>query len=390
MADKSTQPEEPEFLQSRSGRRGLWIGVAAIVVVIAIVAAGFTTGWFGLAGSTSPGPRSSVTLTGAGSTFVYPLMTAWATTYKGLTGVTVNYQGIGSGGGINGVTQKTLDFGATDAPLTPANRAVAPTLLTIPESLGAVTMSYNVHGVTGGLNLTGDVIAGIYLGQITNWNDAKIAALNSGLTLPNLAILVAHRADASGTTFAFTDYLSRVNQTWKTTVGTGKSVNWPVGVGAQGNPGVAAVVQGNNGAIGYVELAYALLNSFTYAKVQNRAGNWITPTLNSTAAAAASYAGSLPPGNGDWGNVSIANAPGADSYPISTFTYLLVYSELNIYGSSMTQTTAKALVDFVWWIVHDGQSQASSLAYVPLPASVVTLNEQTIGSITYNGQTLHA
>jgi len=388
MADKVTNPEEPESLQPRKSRRGLWVGIAAVVVVGVILAAGFTTSWFGLAGSGSS--AQAVTLNGAGSTFALPVISAWSTQYRSLTGVQVNYQGTGSGAGINAIIAKSLDFGATDAPLNSTQHAQNPSLLTIPESLGAVTMAYNVPGVPSHINITGTIIAGIYLRTITNWNDPNISALNPGVTFPDLPIIPAHRSDASGTTYCFTNYLSVVNATWASQIGTAKSVSWPEGeIGAQGNPGVAAVVQGTKGAIGYVELAYSLQNNLAYAKVENAAGNFILPTLDSTKAAADNASRTLPAGDGDWSHVSVVNAIGADSYPIATFTYLLVYKELNVYpGGVMTQSRAQTLVSFLWWAIHDGQSAASTLQYVPLPSSVVSGDVTTIQSMTFNGQSL--
>ncbi len=389
MADKATKPEEPESLQPRSSHRGLYIAIAAVVVVVVILAAGLATSWFGLT-SSSGGPTQTITLNGQGSTFALPVISAWSTQYKTLTGVQINYQGTGSGAGINNIIAKSDDFGATDAPLNATQHSQNPSLLTIPESLGAVTMAYNVPGVPAHINMTGTIIAGMYLRTITNWNDPSIAAINPGVTFPNLAIIPAHRSDASGTTYCFTNYLSVVNSTWASQIGTAKSVSWPTGeIGAQGNPGVAAVVQGTKGAIGYVELAYSLQNSLAYAKVENAAGSYILPTLNSTAAAAAGAAGSLPAGNADWSHVSIVNAAGADSYPIATFTYLLVYQELNVFPNGvMTQARAQALVSFLVWAIHDGQATAGTLQYVPLPASVVTGDMTTIQSMTFNGQAL--
>lgn len=389
MANEATKPEETESLQPRSSRRGLWIGIAAVVVVVVILAAGMATSWFGLTGSTTPTPQT-ITLNGAGSTFALPVISAWSTQYKALRGVQINYQGTGSGAGISAIIAKSLDFGATDAPLNATQHSQNPTLVTIPESLGAVTVAYNVPGVPSHVNLTGTIIANIYLRLITNWNDANISAINPGVTFPNQAIIPVHRSDASGTTFTFTDYLSKVSSQWASQIGKAKSVSWPSGeIGAQGNPGVAAVVQGQKGAIGYVELAYSLQNNLAYAKVKNAAGNYILPSLNSTAAAAANAGGSLPAGDGDWSHVSIVNASGADSYPISTFTYLLVYKELNVYPAGvMTQARAEALVKFLWWAVHDGQTAAGTLQYVPLPSAVVSGDVTTIQSITFNGQSL--
>jgi len=311
--------------------------------------------------------------------------------------VRVNYQAIGSGGGVSQIIAKTLDFAGTDAPLNATERSRAPGLLHIPETIGAVTATYNLGpGIQSGLNLTGQILADIFRGTITNWNNASIAALNPGVSLPNAAITVLHRSDGSGTTFVWTSYLHvAAGTTWPTTL-VGKNPNWPVGIGKPGNAGVAGYVKQNENTIGYVELAYAVQNSMTVAKVQNPAGNFILPTLNSTKAAAEGATPVLPAPDGDWSSVSILNAAGANSYPISTLTYLLVYKELNVLGSSMTQPKAKALVDFLWWVVHDGQTYSAALVYVPLPPSIVTLDEGDAASaragirtITYNGQTLH-
>ncbi len=386
MANEAEKPDDMGSLQPRSSRRGLWIGIAAVVVVVVILAAGFMTNWFGLAGSST----QTITLNGQGSTFALPVISAWSTQYKALTGVQINYQGTGSGAGINNIISKSDDFGATDAPLNATQHQQNPGLLTIPESLGAVTIAYNVAGIPSHVNLTGPIIANIYLRKITNWNDPNITQINHGVTFPNLPIVPVHRADSSGTTFCFTDYLTRVSAQWASQFGTKKSLTWPTGeVGGQGNPGVAQAVVQQSGAIGYVELAYSLQNNMAYAKVENAAGNFILPTLNSTKAAAANAAGTLPAGNGDWSHVSIVNATGADSYPIATFTYLLVYQEMNVFPSGvMTQARAGALVKFLWWAVHDGQTTAGTLQYVPLPSSVVTGDETTIQSITFNGQSL--
>ncbi len=364
----------------RSPRR-LWIGLAAIGAVVLIVSYGALSGWFA--------PQQPITLLGAGATFPYPLISKWASIYANQTGVRVNYQSIGSGGGISQLEKKTVDFAGSDAPLTPSERALAPNALHIPETIGAVTFAYNLPGVAAGLNVTGDVLVGIFNGTITAWNDARIASLNAGVALPGQPITVVHRSDGSGTTFVWTSYLHQVNASWSSTL-VGKSIDWPVGIGQPGNSGVAGKIQQTPYAAGYVELAFTVQNSMTVAKVQNPEGAFVLPTLASTAAAAAGAAPSLPSGSGDWGNVSILNAPGVASYPIASFTYLLVYKELNVIGSSMTLAKSQALVNFLWWVVHDGQSYSESLVYVPLPSAVVTADALSINSITYNGQTLHA
>ena len=369
-------------IQPQKSRRGLWIVLSVVAAVVIILIAGALTNWFGLAG-TPP-----IQLNGAGSSFAFPLMSAWSTEYKTATGVQINYQGTGSGAGISAIIAKNLDFGATDAPLNATQHSQNPTLLTIPESLGAVTVAYNLPTVPAHVNLTGPIIANIYLGLITRWDDANIRGINPGVTFPSTSIFVEYRSDSSGTTFVFTDYLSKVSSQFATQVGKGKLVAWPVGSGSPQNQGVANAVKGQIGAIGYVELAYVVQNSMSYAKVQNAEGNYILPDLNSTAAAAASAAGSLPAGNSDWSHVSITNATGAGSYPISTFTYILVYQELDVYPSGMTQAKAQALVAFLRWAISTGQTTATSLTYAPLPSAVVTQDGATIDMITFNGQHL--
>ena len=304
--------------------------------------------------------------------------------------VQVNYQGGGSGAGIQAITAKTVDFAGSDAPLKPSERAAAPGLLHIPETIGAVTAAYNVASLSSGLNLTGHVLGEIFLGRITRWNHANISALNPGVTLPSSTITVVHRSDSSGTTFVWTSYLHLENPGWNSSF-VGKSINWPGGIGASGNAGVAGKILTTPDSIGYVELAYTVQNSMKVAKIRNLANNFVSPSLASTAAAAAS-APTFPSPDGDWNNVTILDAAGANSYPIASFTYLLIYKELNTIGMSMTQAKAQALVDFLWWCVHNpgGQQYAEGLVYPTLPQTVVTLDEQAIRSITFNGQTLHS
>jgi phosphate transport system substrate-binding protein len=336
-------------------------------------------------------PPQTTTLNGSGATFPYPLLDAMIKQYqKGKPNVQINYQPIGSGGGISALEAKTVDFAASDAPLGAADMAKAPGSLHIPETIGAVTVAYNLPGITNGLHLTGNVVADIFAGNVTTWNDPKIQNLNSNATLPAKDILVVHRSDGSGTTFIFTGYLNVSNSlAWQTAkIGQGKTVAWPVGIGANGNTGVASVVQGTQYTIGYVELAYALQNNMTVAAIQNPAANWIMPSLNTISLAVQSAASSgLPAGNQSWTNVNLLNAPDPQAYPIVSFTYLLVYQELNTIPA-MTQTKATTLVQFLWWVIHDGQQNATSLSYVPLPANVVQIDEASIQSITFNGQHL--
>src|SRR6058998_530753 len=376
-------PEDKERLR-RGSRRNVGIVVAVIVIALILVAVAVLAGLF------NPSPGQTVTLLGSGATFPFPLITKWSSVYVNETGgrVQVNYQGIGSGAGIQAITAKTVDFAGSDAPLKPSERAAAPGLLHMPETIGAVTAAYNVASLSSGLNLTGNVLGEIFLGKITTWNSANISALNPGVTLPNSQITVVHRSDSSGTSFVWTNYLHLENTDWNSNL-VNKSINWPVGVGASGNSGVAGKILTTPDSIGYVELAYTVQNSMKVAKIQNPAGNWILPSLASTAAAAASFTNPPTP-SGDWGNVSILNTAGAISYPIASLTYLLVYQELNTIGTSMTAQKAQGLVDFLSWAVHDGQSRGAALVYPTLPAGLVTLDEGAIRSITFNGQTLHS
>jgi phosphate ABC transporter phosphate-binding protein len=356
------------------------IPIVAIVVIVA--------GVFGYV-YLLPSAQATVTLNGSGATFPYPLLDAMIKQYQGQkTNVKINYQAIGSGGGISALEGKTVDFAASDAPLGAADMAKAPGSLHIPETIGAVTVAYSLSGITTGLHLTGQVVADIFAGNVTMWNDPEIQNLNANMTLPAKSIVVVHRSDGSGTTFIFTGYLSASSPAWQQAIGQGKTVAWPTGLGANGNTGVASVVQGTQYTIGYVELAYALQNNMTVAAIKNPAGNWILPSLNTIQVAVQSAASQgLPAGNQSWTDVSLLNAPDQQAYPIVSFTYLLVYQELNVIPE-MTQTKATALVQFLWWVIHDGQQNSPSLEYVSLPANVVQIDEASIQSITFNGQHL--
>ncbi|HJU14365.1 MAG TPA: phosphate ABC transporter substrate-binding protein PstS [Candidatus Nitrosotalea sp.] len=328
----------------------------------------------------------SYTITGAGSTFVFPLMDNWRVQYNSMhSNIKLNYQSIGSGAGIKLLEQKTVDFAASDAPLQPTEQAAAPGVVTIPESIGGITISYNLPGIDKGMKLTGPIIAQIFMGNITMWNDPAIANLNPGMNLPAQKILIAHRADGSGTTYAFTDYLSKVYPQWKTSVGQGKVVPWPVGTGAQGNAGVAGIIKSTPYAVGYVELAYAYQNNMTYAFVQNADGSaFVEPTIASVAADAAAGATSLPAPDGDWSKVSIVNEPGSNSYPISTLTYIMAYKDLS-QVSGETSDKAQEVTNFLGWVIHGGQQYASPLLYVPLPDAMVKADEQAVSEITFGG-----
>jgi phosphate transport system substrate-binding protein len=329
----------------------------------------------------APAAPNSIELQGAGATFPFPLYSKWMSEYQKIHNeVRINYQSIGSGGGIRQITERTVDFGATDAPMKEEELQKAPgKLLHIPTTLGAVVVAYNLEGVAG-LKLSSEVIAGIFLGQISKWNDARIAKLNAGMKLPAEPIAVAYRSDGSGTTAVFTEYLAKVSPAWKDKVGAGKSVKFPVGMGAKGNEGVAGQLKITPGTIGYVELAYAKQTGLSFASVENAAGQFVEPGATGTSAAAASVATSMP----DDMRVSIVDPPGDAAYPISAFTYILVYEE------QADAAKGKALAQFLWWAVHEGQAYGTSLHYAPLPPEVVTKVEGKLKALKAGGQVLLA
>jgi phosphate transport system permease protein/phosphate transport system substrate-binding protein len=331
--------------------------------------------------------QGAVTINGAGATFPFPLIDTWRVEYQKVKpDVNINYQSIGSGGGVKQFTENTVDFGATDAPLTQNESQKAPGAVHIPETIGSVVAAYNIPSIPGkGLKLTGEVLADIFLGKITKWNDPKIQSLNTDKTLPGDDIVVVHRSDGSGTTFVWTDYLSTASPAWKDQLGKGKSVEWPAGIGAPGNEGVANAIKGTPNTIGYIELSYALTTNTPFAFIQNKEGNFVEPSLNSTMSAVESYVATLPKGDGVWTDVTLVNAAGADSYPIASFSYLLLNKELST-NPNLDQAKAKALVDFISWAITNGQKMAESLDYVPLPDGVVKLDQDTLKSLTFNGQ----
>src|SRR5215813_2106549 len=311
-------------------------------------------------------------INGAGATFPYPIYSKWFDEYTKVDpSVRFNYQSIGSGGGIRQITEQTVDFGATDGPMTDEQLKKAPgELFHVPTVLGAVVATYNIPG-SPKLHFTGEVLADIFLGKITKWNDEKIAALNAGVSLPSDPIIVVHRSDGSGTTYIWVDFLAKVSKEWEQKVGRGTSVNWPVGLGGKGNEGVAGQVKSTPGALGYVELAYAITNKLPAALVKNLAGKFIEPSIESTTAAAAGAAKDMP---ADF-RVSITNAPGESAYPIASFTWLLVYKE------QANEAKGKALVKFLWWAMHEGQKYPTALLYAPLPAPVISQIEAKIKQI---------
>jgi len=312
-------------------------------------------------------------INGAGATFPYPIYSKWFDVYaKENPGIKFNYQSIGSGGGIRMLSNRTVDVGASDAPLTDQQLSDAPAkILHFPSVMGAVVIAYNLPGFAGTLRLTGPVIADIFAGKITKWDDDKIKALNTTVAIPSTDIVVCHRSDGSGTSYIFTDYLSKVSSSWSSDPGKGTSVKWPAGLGGKGNEGVTALIQQTPGAIGYVELIYALNNHIPYAEIQNKAGNWVQATLDGVTAAAASAAGNMP----DDFRVSITDAPGANAYPISSFTWLLVYQK------QTNKETGQQIVKFLQWALTDGQKYAPELKYAQLPAEVVQKESAQIQQI---------
>jgi phosphate transport system substrate-binding protein len=320
-------------------------------------------------GSAAVARGDALLINGAGATFPFPLYSKWFSEYnRARPELRFNYQSIGSGGGIKQVTERTVDFGASDAPMTEAELAKAPGIQHVPTVIGAVAVSANVPGVTE-LRLTPEVLADLFLGKITRWNDGRLTALNPGQKLPDAMVTVIHRSDGSGTTAVFTDYLAKVSPEWKARVGAGKSVKWPVGLGGKGNEGVTGLVKATPGAVGYLELAYATQNRLGVAALRNRSGQFVRPSVAGATAAAAEA--TIPP---DY-RVSITDAPGKDAYPIAAFTYLLVYAQ------PADPAKGKALGGFLWWAVHEGQKHAAALDYAPLPAALVGRLEATLRAL---------
>jgi phosphate transport system substrate-binding protein len=342
--------------------RQAWRVLVAAVAVVAV------TGGSGVA--------QTITLNGAGATFPFPLYSKWSEVYAAERGVQVNYQSIGSGAGIRQFIAKTVDFGATDGPMTDEQiRQAGGRVLHIPMVAGAVVPVYNVSGVGQGLNFAPDVLADIFLGRITRWNDPRLVRDNPRVELPAADIVVVRRADGSGTTAIWTNYLSRVSAEWKSKVGEGTSVSWPTGLGGRGNEGVAGLVRQTPNSLGYVELAYALINRMTFGNVRNKAGQFIRPSLSATTKAMEGALGTIP---ADY-RVFFTNPDGRDVYPIAGFTWILIY------GEQPDPVKGKALVDFLWWATHEGQKYAPALQYAPLPRSLVVRIEATLKSVTTTG-----
>jgi phosphate transport system substrate-binding protein len=349
--------------------------------------------------SVAPGSAGAVTyrctkgdgtLSGAGSTFINPLLLKMAGDYNTKCGVQVNYQSVGSGAGVKDWQQNTVDFGASDAFLSDSDMAAAAANgapVEVPTTFGAVVIAYNLTGLSAPLKMTPDIIAGIFLGKISTWNDPALAAANPGVNLPTTAISVVHRSDGSGTTSIFTNYLTAVSPAWVTTVGlgdptksAGKTVTWPVGQGASGNEGVTQGIKGTDGGVGYIDVAYAIQNQIPFADVQNKSGNSITPSLASIAAAA-----NLPSYPADL-RFNLVNTAAPQGYPIAGTTWIIVYKDLSKVMKS--QDRANALVDFIWWAIHDGQADSAPLDYGALPANLVAQDEGAVKSINWGGTPL--
>ncbi|MBN1620211.1 phosphate ABC transporter substrate-binding protein PstS [candidate division WOR-3 bacterium] len=316
---------------------------------------------------------------GAGATFPFPLYSKMFDEYSRIRGPKVNYNAIGSGGGISQLIEKTVDFGGTDAPMKEEELSKAGAeIIHVPICLGAVVLSYNLPD-NPPLNLTAEVIAQIFLGEITKWNDPKITEINAGISLPNTEIIVVHRSDGSGTTYIFSDYMTKVSRDWAQKVGTGKSLEWPVGIGANGNPGVAGQISSTPGAIGYTELIYALSNSMPVASVRNKAGKFIVPTIESVSASADV---NLPKDM----IVSLTDTEAEDGYPISGFTWIILYRDQN-YGER-DEKRAKELVNLLWWMTHEGQVYCEELHYAPIPQKAVEQVEDLIKLVNFGGKEL--
>ena len=375
------------------------ISIALIAIMVVPIATGVPRPQNLTQGGPNPSSTDpmqfNVTLHARGATFPQPMINNWISTYESQTpGVTITYQGVGSGAGQRAFMNKTDDFDASDAPLSVNQRYLTPSVLHIPETIGSVTLSYNLPGITASLNLTGAIIAQIYMGGILNWNDPAIQNLNPHVSLPAHQIITVHRSDSSGTTFVFTSFLSQDSSAWASAIGANTAVTWPgsptgspppIALTGNGNPGVAAVIASTQYSFGYVELNYALSNGFTFAQIQNPASNFILPSLTTTNYAVQNSSTILPTGIGDWSSVNMLNRPGAQTYPIASFTYFLVYQELNVLPSMDLNETfqANALINFLYWVVNKGQQYTSALSYVPLPTFVRQIDNASIASITF-------
>jgi phosphate transport system substrate-binding protein len=353
------------------------LAVAALVVITMFSSVGLVSCGGGGSDSTASSGDDN-TLLGAGSSFDNILFSKQFAEYGKTGGLKVNYQSVGSGAGVSELTAKNVDFGASDAPMNgKQDSAISAPVVHIPVTAGAVVMAYNLPEVKDTLMLTPDIIAGAFLGTITKWNDPKIAALNKGVKLPATPIAIIHRSDASGTSNIFTTYLTKVSPDWSTKVGKGSSVNWPTGLGGKGSEGVGGLIKQTPGALGYIEIAYAVTNAMAYAKVQNKAGNFITPSIASVTAAANIQ---IPADT----KVSLTNTDAADGYPIAGFSWVIIYKEQNYGGRS--QAKATNLVKLISWMIHDGQQYSAPLTYAPLSNAAVSAGDAILKTVTYDGK----
>ena len=328
-------------------------------------------------------------LESSGATFAYPLMDLWRVLYGELhPEVDFNYNSIGSGGGVRNHIERLSHFGVTEAPLDDTEAAAAPGTITIPAMIGSVAVSYNLEGVPAGLNLTASALCGIFLGEITHWSDASIADANPGMSLPDESIITVHRSDGSGTTYAFTSYLTKTCPEWDERIGAAKSVPWPTGVGLPGNEGVAGGILTTDNSMGYVSLAYVLQNDMTSASLENGDGTaFVAPTIESSSVASAEVASSLPAADQSWHGVDMLAVPGQNSYPITSFSYIILHSDLA--GSAANMAEAKAIIDIISWMITEGQAYASELGYVPIKQSVTDIGLDGLRSVTYEGEPLY-
>ncbi|MGC2289976.1 MAG: phosphate ABC transporter substrate-binding protein PstS [Thermoplasmata archaeon] len=395
----SAPNQQSETIQSKGSSRAGWYAAVAVVVIVIIVFGGlYAAGYIGKPTTSNTKPSltacTSQTILGAGSTFVEQLQDEWASVYK--TG-SVDYDAVGSGAGITSITAKTIAYGASDAPLNATQAAAAPGLLTMPETAGAVAVIFNLPGVNfhlgDSLNVTGAVLAEIYLGTISWWNNTAITSLNPGVTLPVQQIAVYHRSDGSGTSYAFTQFLSDSSTTWKSTISYGTLPDWPatpLGGGEKGSSGIAGTIKETPYSIGYVDLGEAASNVISYAAVENPASSYIIPTVNNTASAIADVLATttLPAGDASWASVSMINAPGVKDYPIATFSYMLYYQAAASNPVFTSLAYASTFANWLNWTVTEGQTYSGQLYYIPLPAAVVAADQATIASMTFNGATV--
>lgn len=362
--------------------------IALIAVLMTSLLPAYTSG--GTMQAAQAQEAGSVRIDAAGASFAFPLMDLWRVKYAEThPHVALNYQSIGSGGGVKQHIEKTVNFAASDAPLKDPEYERAPGSITIPEMIGAISIAYNLPGVDAGLKLTEDALCGIYLGEITEWSDPRIAEYNPSISLPDEDVFVAQRSDGSGTTFAFTGYLAKTCPQWEEDIGAGKSVPWPTGWGALGNEGVAGMVKSTEGAIGYLTLTYAFQEGMTTAAIQNgdKTG-FVMPTLDSASAASEGAASTLPKAHESWKGVNLLAAPGENSYPITSFSYLILHPDLD--GSVRDLNHAKEVTNLIAWIITDGQQYNEDLLYVPISAPVQNIGLEGIAKITYQGQPVYA